>query len=194
MISKLAQKTTNWFFPDIEPEKSELCVYYFFILFSKCLSFAEVLLSGIILHNIWDAMLFYFVFTPIREYSGGIHARKEITCIFCTALALFLPIVGIKLLEVTGGCAIQAAFLAAGTSVIFVLSPLDTPQKPLEEDERELFGRKSKKICVIADFLAVLSYILGFNGVMNAISMGLALECILLIAGKIQSNRFFDIK
>lgn len=55
MISKLAQKTTNKIFTDIEPEEAELCTYFFFILFSKWLSFAEVLLSGVILHNVWNA-------------------------------------------------------------------------------------------------------------------------------------------
>lgn len=191
MISKLAKKTTNIIFPDIEPEEAELYTYSFFILFSKWLSFTEVLLSGIILHNIWNATLFYFVFAPLREYSGGIHARKEITCSFCTALALFLSIAGIKLLEVTVGCAIQAALLVFGTSAIFLFSPLDTPEKPLGEDECIVFGQKAKRLCTAVDLFAILSYMLGLRGIMNAISMGLALEGILLIAGKIQSTLSF---
>lgn len=192
MISQLAQKATNKFFPDIEPENAELCTYSFFILFSKLLSLAEVLLSGIILHNVWNAILFYFVFAPLREYSGGIHARKEKTCIFCTALALFLSIAGIKLLEVTVGCAIQAALLIVGTSVVFLFSPLDVPEKPLDEDERIFFGQKSKRLCIAVDLFAVLAYMLGLSGIMNAISMGLTLEGILLIAGKIQSKLSFQ--
>lgn len=186
MIFKLAQNTTNKLFTDIEPEEAELYTYFFFILFSKWLSFAEVLLSGVILHNVWNAILFYFAFIPLREYSGGIHARKEITCIFCTALALFLSIAGIKLLEVTVGCAIQVVLLIVGTSAVFCFSPLDTPEKPLDEDERELLGQKSKNVCIAADIFAVLSYMIGLSGIMNAISMALALEGILLIAGWIQ--------
>ena len=166
--------------------------YGFFVLFSKGLSFAEVLLSGIILCNVWNAMLFYFVFTPLREYSGGIHARKEKTCIFCTALALFLSIAGIKLLEVTVGCAIQAALLIVSTSVVFLFSPLDVPEKPLDEDERFFFGQKSKQLCIVADLFAILAYMLGLSGIINAISMGLTLEGILLIAGKIQSKLSFQ--
>lgn len=191
MISKLAQKTTNKIFTDIEPEEAELCTYFFFILFSKWLSFAEVLLSGVILHNVWNAILFYCVFTPLREYSGGIHARKKKTCIFCTALALFLSIAGIKLLEVTVGCAIQAVLLIVGTAAVFLFSPLDTPEKPLDEDECILFGQKSKRLCIAADLFAVLFYMLGLSGIMNAITMGLALESILLMAGKIQRKLSF---
>lgn len=171
MIFKLAQNTTNKLFTDIEPEEAELYTYFFFILFSKCLSFAEVLLSGVILHNVWNAILFYFAFIPLREYSGGIHARKEITCIFCTALALFLSIAGIKLLEVTVGCAIQVVLLVVGTSAVFCFSPLDTPEKPLDEDERALFGQKSKNVCIAADLFAILSYMIGLSGIHMADSI-----------------------
>ncbi len=191
MISKLAQKITNTFFPDIETSKAELYTYSFFILFSKWLSFTEVLLCGIILHNVWNAILFYFVFTPLREYSGGIHARKEITCIFCTAIVLFLSVVGIKILEVTEGCAIQIALLIVGTAVIFLFSPLDTSEKPLDEVERILFGQKSKRLCIVADLFAALSYMLGLSSIANSISVGLTLESILLVAGKIQNKLSF---
>jgi len=190
MILELAKKLTSKLYPEIDSEQADLYAYGFFVLFSKGFSLAEVLLSGFILHNVWNAILFYFIFTPLREYSGGIHARKEITCTFCTALVLFLSIAGIKLLEVTVGCAIQASLLVIGTSAVFLFSPLDTPEKPLDEDECILFGQKSKRLCVAADLLAILSYILNLSGIMNAISMALALEGILLIAGKIQSKLF----
>ena len=76
MILELARKLTSKLYPEIDSEQVDLYAYGFFVLFSKGLSFAEVLLSGIILCNVWNAMLFYFVFTPLREYSGGIHAMK----------------------------------------------------------------------------------------------------------------------
>lgn len=191
MILELARKLTSKLYPEIDSEQADLYAYGFFVLFSKGLSFAEVLLSGIILHNVWNAIVFYCVFTPLREYSGGIHARKEKNCIFCTALALFFSIAGIKLLEVTVGCAIQAGLLIVGTSVVFLFSPLDTPEKPLDKNERILFGQKSKWLCIAVDLFAVLAYMLGLSGIMNALSMGLALEGILLIAGKIQSKLSF---
>lgn len=192
MILELARKLTSKLYPEIDSEQADLYAYGFFVLFSKGLSFAEVLLSGIILHNVWNAIVFYCVFTPLREYSGGIHARKEKNCIFCTALALFFSIAGIKLLEVTVGCAIQAGLLIVGTSVVFLFSPLDTPEKPLDKNERILFGQKSKWLCIAVDLFAVLAYMLGLSGIMNAISMGLTLEGILLIAGKIQSKLSFQ--
>jgi len=188
MISQLAQKITNKLFPNIVTEDAELCVYFFFILFSKWLSFIEVIIFGFILRNVREAILFYFVFTPLREYSGGIHARKEMTCIFCTALALFLSITGIKFMEATVGCAIQAVFLIIGTVVIFLLSPLDTPEKPLDARENMVFGLKSKCICIAENLIAIGAYLLGFAKITNTISMGIALESILLISGKVQRN------
>lgn len=193
MISELARKFTEKVFPEIDSEQASLYAYGFFILFSNSFSLVLVFILGIFMDIIWESLLFYLVFTILREYSGGIHARKEITCIFCTTLAFVLSIAEIKLLEITGGCAIQAVLLVAGTSCIFCLSPLDTPQKPLEVDEHILFGRKSKQICVAVDLLAIFACVLDVDGVMNAISMGLALEGILLITGKIQS-KLFDAK
>ena len=90
------------------------------------------------------------------------------------------------------GCAIQAALLIVSTSVVFLFSPLDVPEKPLDEDERFFFGQKSKQLCIVADLFAILAYMLGLSGIINAISMGLTLEGILLIAGKIQSKLSFQ--
>lgn len=188
MISLLAKKTTNLIFPGIEDDEAELCTYFFFILYSKWLSFAEVLLSGIILKNIWSAILFYFIFTPLREYSGGIHARKERTCIFCTALVLFSSVAAIKLLESQVGWGIQGMVLLFGTGAIFLFSPLDTLAKPIFEEERLLYGQKSRRLSIAADIFAIICFLLGFHSVTNVISVALALEGILLIAGKIQSK------
>ena len=44
----------------------------------------------------------------------------------------------------------------------------------------------------MADLFAILAYMLGLSGIINAISMGLTLEGILLIAGKIQSKLSFQ--
>ena len=86
------------------------------------------------------------------------------------------------------GCAIQAVFLIIGTVVIFLLSPLDTPEKPLDARENMVFGLKSKCICIAENLIAIGAYLLGFAKITNTISMGIALESILLISGKVQRN------
>lgn len=194
MISELARKWTSKIYPEAESEEADLYAYGFFVLFSKVLCLTEVVLSGILLHNVCSAVLFYFVFTPLREYSGGIHARKEKTCLFCTTLALFFSVAVIRLLEASEGCAIQVVLHLIGISAIFLFSPLDNSANPITEEERLLFRKKSRHLCVAASSFSICFFMLGLRSLTNVISVALALEGVLLITGKARAFFFCEDK
>lgn len=145
MITNIAKKIVDDLWANGIVEKNDMDVYQygFFLLLSHALYFFEVILFGIIFDVVLEGIVFYFFFNALRNYSGGFHARKEITCIFCTTFAMLLSVLAIRLLEYVESGLIHGVILLCGAVAIFTFSPLDTIEKPLDKRERKHFRRKS---------------------------------------------------
>lgn len=205
MITKLATQITDKlnFMGIIEGDDRELFCYGFFILLSNFFCFLEAILFGMVSGVLLESILFDFFFSSLRGYAGGIHARKEITCTFCTTFAMLFSTIGIRLMKAVGGYAVQAACIMFGTLAILLLSPLDSGEKPLDSEERQHFRIISYILTGAIDTVAMLAYCTGINGVFAAAAVSVFLEGILLVAGKIKgmgtsdkesrANQQFDI-
>ena len=71
-------------------EDVDLYGYGFFLLLSSALYLFVVAIFGSALGIFWESILFYFMFSILREYAGGIHAKTERGCMLSTILALLL--------------------------------------------------------------------------------------------------------
>jgi accessory gene regulator protein AgrB len=73
--------------------------------------------------------------------------------------------------------------------LIFLLCPLDTPDKPLTIKEKKYFQKKSWIIVLIILTIIGLSLCFKINTLMYPCCMSLILESILLFLGKIKELR-----
>ena len=205
MITKLADRITNELYSHniINEEGKELYSYGFYVLLSYCFCFLEAILFGMLSEVLWESILLYCFFSSLRRYAGGIHARKEITCTFCTTFAMLFSTIGIRLMEAVWGYTIQAACIMFGTLAILLLSPLDSAEKPLDVEECQHYRNISYILIGVIDTVAMLAYCTGVNGVFAAAAVSVLLEGVLLVAGKIKgmgtsdkesrANQQFDI-
>lgn len=191
MISTLATKISNRLYAAsvIEESDKELYTYGFFILISRLFYLIVSVLCGLLLGVLWESVLFYMMFMLLRSYAGGMHAKTESMCSVLTTLSLLASICGIKVLNFVQNEKISLVILSIGAVCIIALSPLDTVQKPLEIAERDLYRRISIIIVAAYLMLALLMYVVGMNGVLNAVAGSVALESALIIAGKIMRLR-----
>ena len=188
MIGKLASKVVKRLIDHsvVADTEQELYVYGFFILISQILYFTLTTLFGILLDIVLESVIFYVAFQFIRRYAGGIHASSELKCEIATTTSIFLCLLCTKLCETNN---IQTPILVltiiAAVS-IFVLCPLDTPEKPLTKEEHKYF----RKISWLILFLIVLTISIGWHFklefTMYPCCMSLILESILLVLGKIK--------
>ena len=188
MITKLASMFVERLIHSglVSEDDRDLFGYGFWIVLSNVVCFFEVFIFGSILGVLWESILFYFAFISLRGYAGGAHARKEITCIFCTTLAMLCSMVAIRLMETRGGHIIQFACLILGSMAIFLLSPLDSPEKPLDGTELQHFRNISLIFTGTIDIAAVIAHCAGINGFVETIAVSIILEGILLVIGKIK--------
>ena len=187
MISNLSSFLADKFFisKDANEDERELYVYGLFMFLSHFIYLVLVCIFGCLLKCVAESIIFYFAFYQIRRFAGGYHAKTELRCEICSLILMFLSIITIKLscyynLEVLFYCSLIAAI------AIFIIAPLDTPEKPLSKKEF-IFFRKKARINLIVIFLAAtISYSLKQNILFVPCCTSIIVESFLIVAGQIK--------
>lgn len=196
MVSKLSAKIADHLCKTaiIADEDKVLYSYGFFVLLSRILFFIVSTIFGIILHIPIESIIFFVLFCLIRSYAGGIHASSELKCTVYTTGAMLICILCIKLLiQYYSGHALLILLMIASTIFILVLSPLDSPEKPLSKQEKSHYRKLTWMIVGIIIVLTIIFFLLGLKNISAACILSLSLESILLIAGSIK-KRLHSIK
>ena len=191
MISNLSSKIVSRLIDIsiINNAERELYLYGFFILLSQILYFILTIIFGILLDIFLESVIFYVVFQFIRTSAGGIHASNELKCEVATTLSLFLCLGIVKLCDLYNLKLVIVILTIVAAVFIFVLCPVDTPEKPLSKKEKIYFRKKSWIILLIILTIIGLSLCFEINTLIYPCCMSLILESILLCLGKIKGIR-----
>lgn len=190
MISRLSSIIAEALYKSqvIAEEDKELYTYGFFVLLSKTLFFLISTLFGWVFGVLWESMVFYIMFSTLRSYAGGFHASKESVCTCCTTVALFLSSLSIWYMERIESSTIPFCILVLSSTVVYLLSPLDSEDKPLNFDEINHYRRTTRVIILLLWISVIIGLYLQLRGVVYAASTCMILESSLLILGRI--NRY----
>ena len=172
----------------IPSEDAELYSYGFFLLLSKGLYLVVVSILGAALGIFWQSILFYLLFSVLREYAGGIHAKTELGCMINTTLVLFLSVGTLRYLVQSQNLAAATALLFFGFVVIFFLSPLDSSEKPLSTSERQYYQRVSRGLAAAYVILGIGTAVTNWV-LIYILAVSEALTGILLLCGFLCQRR-----
>lgn len=173
----------------VPDEERELYSYGFFLLLSKGLFLLAAMAFGAMWGCLWESVLFYALFTLLRGYAGGYHAAKEHTCLICTTVAMLSATGLIRWLEAPGREAVALWLLLTGLVGVALLSPLDSPEKPLVTEDRNHYRRKSMTVTLAAAIGSLVSAALGWLAPIAIAAPALALEALLLAAGTVKAQK-----
>lgn len=188
MISSLSEKFTEQLISDgsISEENRELYNYGFFVFASHFCFAVLAMCVGIAFGCFIESIIFYVSFQFIRKYAGGYHASSEVRCEVISSLSIIASVGLIKLAKVYDLQMVLLIFAIISVACIFALSPLDTPEKKLDENERKHFRKISWAITLIIIIAVVASYLLSIEVLIAPCCVSLILESILLLFGKIK--------
>ena len=172
----------------ISSEDIDLYGYGFFLLLSSALYLVVVAIFGSAFGILWESIVFYFLFSILREYAGGIHAKTEHGCMLSTILALLLSIIEIRKMMQAELSTAAMVFLIVGCAAVFLFSPLDVPEKPLSADDWRYYRRISRRVAEAYTFLGVWAAVFGWP-ILYPITASVTLEGILLLAGTINQKK-----
>lgn len=156
------------------------------MLLSQLVYFLLACIVGLLFQCFFGSVIFYIAFQFIRRYAGGYHAKTETRCEILSSLSIIGSIGIIRLLDMYDFQIVLLSITLFSAGCIFVLCPLDTPEKPLSNKELKYFRKISWLILFIIAALIVVSYIFGWSYTFSPCCMSLILESILIIAGKIK--------
>lgn len=168
----------------IEEGDRELYRYGFFLLLSSVLYLIVAVIFGSAFGVLWESILFYFLFSILREYAGGIHAKTEQGCMLSTILALLLSISGIRSMMQAELSSAAVVLLLVGCAAVFLLSPLDVPEKQLPADDRRYYRRVSHRLAAAYSLLGVWAAAAGWP-ILYPIAAAAVLAGTLLLVGTI---------
>lgn len=170
----------------ITEDERELYIYGFFMLLSHIMYFVLACIFGILFKCFIESIIFYIAFQFIRRYAGGYHAATETRCEILSTLSIIASIGIIKLSKIYDFKTTLLIITLISMVIIFILCPLDTPEKPLTEKEFKYFRKISWIILLVISIAIIVSYFFKFNLLFAPCCISLILESILLISGKIK--------
>lgn len=188
MINKLSIRLTERLLANgtISDEDKDLYIYGLFMLISHLMFFIIACIFGLILGCVFESIIFYIAFQFIRRFAGGYHASTETRCEKFSTISIMACIVVIKLSKTYDFQTVLLLITILSAVCIFVLCPLDTPEKPLSDKEFKYFRKVSWLILLVIVVAIIVSYVFKFQIVTVPCCLSLILENILLIAGKIK--------
>ena len=174
----------------VEEGDRELYVYGFFLLITRFFFFLVTVAFGVFLKIPCESVIFYIVFILLRSYAGGVHAKTEVACTIWTTLAIGATVFAIRVLEFSSVKILP--LLIVGNLSVFLFSPLENIEKPVDADSRKEYRTICNVLLVVYDIVAVASLRLGVPVLCYSIVCGLSLEAFLLVVGKIAAKRRND--
>lgn len=162
--------------------------YGLYILGSKIIFTAAIVLVGIVFGELVSILLFTLFYTPLRSFAGGIHAETPSRC-FVLSLAMLSLVTALNKYVFIPRY-ISYIVLTLSFVAVVILSPVETPNKPLDETEKKVYGRKTKIIAMIEATIGVICEILSYETVLNNVMFAFFVISFMLILGKVKNQIF----
>lgn len=140
-----------------------------------------ILVTGLVLGMFWQSVIILVTFIPLRSYAGGYHAKTPVQCAVMTWLLFFCFFMWIKFVQEYVWLQIFVV-LAAGVC-IWICSPVQHENKPLEEYEVVKYRKLVRRIYLAEVILAVVLYVVGMTGLSQSIVAAIVMVCgIMMVA------------
>lgn len=170
----------------IDEEELPVCQYGFEIIVSTIIGFLLVLLSGIILDEIIEALLFYCLFIGVRLFTGGYHAATHFKCKTTLLICCLSVLIASKYLP--DSIILQIVLLSVYLIAVFLFSPIEHINAPLTDNEKARNRTISIIMAIALTIVCLVEYVY-FPRLFLSASLTLFVIAILIIIPKIQERR-----
>ncbi|MEG1994510.1 MAG: accessory gene regulator B family protein [Oscillospiraceae bacterium] len=149
------------------------------------LNLLTTLAIGLAFGMLVESIILTIAYIPIRIYSGGYHSKTQLTCYFVSIIIAVIELFIVKYIYINILISLFLSMLFG--IVIFVLSPVEDENKPLDSTEIAVYKKKSRTILVSE--LAIFYLLIFFNvsKFANCILVSLGLMAIMLVVGKLKN-------
>lgn len=156
------------------------------------INLATVVLIGLLMGMVWQSIIFLLAYNPIRSYAGGYHAGTQLTCYLLSIPMILAVLLGIKLIP-WNGYLFSIVIICAGITV-FLLAPVEDANKPLDQLEKKVYGKKARMSLAILIVAAIALWSARADQIALSIVMALGVITVMLILGAIKNKNLTKVE
>lgn len=164
---------------NIQDDEVSIYRYGYIVMLEIMINIIIAAIIGICTGEMLNVIFFLALFIPLRSFSGGYHASKAWSCtmISCVILTVVVLVEKYNLLTLDIISIIIIELICC--TVIMLLSPLESPGKPLNTSEKKVYKKRTFLVLtleLLAEILLVLNNMesLAYIIVMVHVTMALA--------------------
>lgn len=150
MIKSSANKVTSFLYYNkyIDSEKYdyEVYLYGFESLIALILNIISILLIGLVFHRFMHTIVFLVCYCPLRQFTGGYHADTYEKCFFTFVIIFIATILISNNLIDIGLKPLITLFSVLNWISIYLLSPVQHFNNPLDDTEKVKYKKKARLI------------------------------------------------
>jgi len=167
----------------IKAEDKEVYEYGLTMMFSNVQNLVTAFIVGMVMGQIWECLLFQLAFIPLRTNAGGYHASTKRRCYFLSLVMLILALLGLRYLPLLLSANAGLVILFLSSAVIVMIAPVENKNKPLDQEEKKVYGRRARLILACEVLVGCVCCFLADPGVLWVIALSTLSSALSLIAG-----------
>lgn len=170
----------------IKSEDREIYLYGVKQGLTILLNLITICAIGIVSKMLWQSILFMAAYIPLRSFAGGYHAKTPLRCYIYSIIMIILVSVGMKYLLFVD--MVYYVILAISALIIFVLSPAEDKNKPLDKIELKVYRKRTSLILLVELIICILSNVIDLRTVFISIIYNLAVMSVIILLGMLKSK------
>ncbi|MBM7615500.1 accessory gene regulator ArgB-like protein [Alkaliphilus hydrothermalis] len=160
MIEKISKRLTIRLIDEgvVSLDEFEIYHYGMQLLLATLMEGFGLLILGILTGKVIETVLFVLMFGLLRIFAGGIHAGSYLKCFIVTAIVVFIGVQVVEILQYNFGFNFMLIMLIITNTIVYIFSPIDSPNKPLTDGEKVKNRRRSLLITFVGALIIVFFY------------------------------------
>lgn len=167
----------------VNKEQYEEYVYMLTLVLNIIVTDISTLIIGILMHMVWECIVFWLIYKALRKYCGGFHFSTSFRCYLSTII--MCPIVLYIIKAVPISIVTMSAITVVSAVILFIFSPVEAVTKPLDEMETIVFGKVARILSAIALIFFFTFILCKFYAIAKVLTVSIASVTMFTVAGKI---------
>ena len=130
-------------------------------------------------------LVFLLFYASLRSYSGGSHCKSRIGCFLISMAILSIPVYTHEFVMNNVPATVILMIGIAAVVVILILSPVESINKPLDDEEKKYYARVTHCIVALQVCVLIILFCLGVKDYFYAGYSSIVLVAVFMVMGKV---------
>lgn len=135
-------------------------------------------------------LVFLLFYASLRSYSGGSHCKSRIGCFLISMAVLSIPVYTHEFVMNNVPATVILMIGIAAVVVILILSPVESINKPLDDEEKKYYARVTHCIAALQVCVLIILFCLGVKDYFYAGYSSIVLVAVFMVMGKVIMKRY----